>query len=296
MHAAARNYITILQDLINAAGKHTLEYLNMQDNYGLTALKHAKIGSPETFVFLEKKLKELTLIECSLCFETKRLGDCHTMSNCNESCLTKSTKDRQGCKATFCTECLLQHIAVRLDEGSTLGLTCPNVQCGKKMHQSDIQVITQNNKELYDRFDKIALKEYMADNPNMKYCQTPNCDFGFILEEGVDRFIIQCSCTHNYCSHCLFNHSLKITCDQAKTDRELAQNPELAQQATEKWIAENTKPCPQCKTSIQKNKGCNHMTCKKCQHEFCYVCGKQWGDRVTCPYYNHPAVPNNNNG
>ena len=33
--------------------------------------------------------------------------------------------------------------------------------------------------------------------------------------------------------------------------------------------------CPNCKTRIEKNGGCDHMTCKKCKHEFCWICSVQ---------------------
>ena len=32
------------------------------------------------------------------------------------------------------------------------------------------------------------------------------------------------------------------------------------------------KQCPRCKFWVEKNDGCDHMTCK-CKFEFCYKCG-----------------------
>ena len=45
---------------------------------------------------------------------------------------------------------------------------------------------------------------------------------------------------------------------------------------TKTWAAVHTKPCNKCHHRIEKNGGCNHMTCR-CGHEMCWLCG---GDYV----------------
>ena len=44
------------------------------------------------------------------------------------------------------------------------------------------------------------------------------------------------------------------------------------------WIMANTKPCPACKKPIEKNQGCNHMHCRECNHDFCWICLGNWKD------------------
>ncbi|KAM9358414.1 E3 ubiquitin-protein ligase RNF14-like [Symphorus nematophorus] len=41
---------------------------------------------------------------------------------------------------------------------------------------------------------------------------------------------------------------------------------------SEDWVALNTKNCPHCSRRIQKDGGCNKMTCSKCGQMFCWVC------------------------
>lgn len=43
------------------------------------------------------------------------------------------------------------------------------------------------------------------------------------------------------------------------------------------WVAANTKRCPRCTTPIEKDEGCNHMQCRKCQYDFCWICMQEWG-------------------
>jgi ariadne-1 len=46
------------------------------------------------------------------------------------------------------------------------------------------------------------------------------------------------------------------------------------------WIIANTKMCPnsKCGRPIEKSTGCNHMTCKVCSHEFCWLCMGKWSE------------------
>jgi len=38
------------------------------------------------------------------------------------------------------------------------------------------------------------------------------------------------------------------------------------------WMLQNTKPCPNCGSHVEKNGGCNHITCRHCNFEWCWLC------------------------
>ncbi|OQO12063.1 hypothetical protein B0A48_02702 [Cryoendolithus antarcticus] len=46
------------------------------------------------------------------------------------------------------------------------------------------------------------------------------------------------------------------------------------------WVQRNSKQCPntKCGFSIQKKSGCDHMTCSRCKHEFCWECLADYRD------------------
>ncbi|APA11672.1 hypothetical protein sscle_08g064420 [Sclerotinia sclerotiorum 1980 UF-70] len=82
-----------------------------------------------------------------------------------------------------------------------------------------------------------------------------------------------------------------LTCNQYNTrERERLQQEEASLQLMEKA----TKQCPQCQVRIEKNDGCDHMTCRSCKHEFCWICFVDYelirsrdnsAHTPTCPYY-----------
>ena len=85
-----------------------------------------------------------------------------------------------------------------------------------------------------------------------------------------DAIDINCTtCGLNFCFACTKSAHKPMDCDllQKWLDR-ISQGDE----DTSNWIKLNTKQCPKCKASIQKNQGCMHMTCRNCKYEFCWLC------------------------
>jgi len=47
-------------------------------------------------------------------------------------------------------------------------------------------------------------------------------------------------------------------------------------------MTSNTKTCPTCRSPIEKNGGCMHMTCSRCYYEFCWLCRSDWNNHLSC--------------
>ena len=45
-----------------------------------------------------------------------------------------------------------------------------------------------------------------------------------------------------------------------------------------RWIKANTKKCPRCNKVINKDAGCQHMTCDRCKHQFCWLCMRPYSE------------------
>lgn len=81
---------------------------------------------------------------------------------------------------------------------------------------------------------------------------------------------LTCLCGERICFKCGNEGHFPATCQMA----EEWLNNEKSDSANLQYIKLNCEPCPKCKTQIEKNAGCQHMTCKKCLHEYCWVCKK----------------------
>ncbi|MDR3647140.1 MAG: IBR domain-containing protein [Candidatus Babeliales bacterium] len=165
------------------------------------------------------------------------------------------------CEHKYCKVCLQQMVKLSLKEKQTRMLCCPNQKCKIKLDETDINSITDNNDELFNKFNKIKYMESLQSQKNYRHCPTPNCNYAFIIDGKTKKCP---NCSHSYCQNCLILHNKFTTCQQA---RDLEFNRSLL-----KLMHQNTKQCPKCHEYIEKESGCDHMKCIRCDHNFCWNC------------------------
>lgn len=192
---------------------------------------------------------------------------------------------RLNCGHEACRDCLHNILAEAVRRHDSRTMRCPVMGCRQPFSQTDIAQMTDDS-ALVSAVTDLQFQELVAQDTHMRQCPTANCPYTYWYEGDPEE--VQCpQCNQIYCSNCRFNHSEAITCDQAEHERKLAAEPEAAERETERFLREKTKPCPLCHAPVEKNGGCNHMTCSNCHYEFCWLCLKRWQGYVShgCPLY-----------
>ena len=189
---------------------------------------------------------------CGICFENR----------------FRATKINPACLKKFHWGCVKAYISVCLDS-LDIPIRCPSMDCTHLLDETTLASILP--KEMMSIYLKKARKLGAIQNPDkFVYCSTPNCEHVFSVPEESTETKRDCpSCSKSTCLRCKIPFHIGLTCDEyinyTPEDHEVCRLFE-----DQKW-----KKCDKCRFWIEKNQGCNHMTCK-CGHQFCYVCSSTW--------------------
>ncbi|GAA5828559.1 hypothetical protein JCM3770_005572 [Rhodotorula araucariae] len=202
-------------------------------------------------------------------------------------CYDDATKETLAlsCDHRFCKDCYSQYISSKVtDEGESRRIECMQNDCNVIVDEKTVELLVPP--DILGRYRTLLNRTYVDDNPRMRWCPAPNCEFAVqcaVAPRSLDVIIptVQCACGHIFCFGCQLDGDHRPCCcpivrrwvKKCKDDSE-----------TSNWISANTKECTKCHSTIEKNGGCNHMTCKKCKWEFCWVCMGPWSEHGTSWY------------
>lgn len=171
-----------------------------------------------------------------------------------------------GCKHTFCKDCLTSFFENEIKENK-LPLKCPGDRNKCKYLITPDIILSNINERHRNKFLDFSLKKYFDDfGEELSWCPTPSCQYGFEISKVCNKFSCPI-CLKHYCLKC------RTECHDGKSCDENKSKTDLDKQFLELARSTKMKQCPKCKHWIEKNEGCNHMTCI-CKYEFCYVCGE----------------------
>ena len=200
--------------------------------------------------------------DCSVCFDTV-------------DCLRSLARCRHG----FCATCWNDHIEAQISEGVFGKIRCMHVGCQEHVTESFVLDILQCDK-LKQKYLEFTLREKIDEHPNLRFCPGVDCDrIASAVVAKARR--VQCEkCRTTFCFACGHDYHAPLTCDVLKQWKLKCEDDS----ETANYIVANTKSCPACHVLIEKNGGCNHMECFKCQHDFCWTCLGEWESHDS--YYN----------
>ncbi|CAN6826263.1 unnamed protein product [Brassica oleracea] len=202
-------------------------------------------------------------IECEICFESYLHKEIATVS----------------CGHPFCKNCWTSYITEKINNGpGCLMIKCPEPSCSAVAGQNMIDklITIEEDKEKYYRY---FLRSYVKEGRNnIKWCPSPGCvyavDFG--TTNGTENYDVTCLCSYEFCWNCSEDAHRPVNCDMVS-----------------KWItkhikdneSKNTieyKALSKLQLSIEKNQGCNRMTCSICNHSYCWICLCTYNGGHTC--------------
>lgn len=132
--------------------------------------------------------------------------------------------------------------------------------------------LLNEHRELRERYQNALMESYVNDNATVKWCPSaPHCG-NALKVHGNECYEPLCNCGKKFCFACLAEAHSPCTCEMWKVWDKKRQD----ESETVNWIIANTKPCPKCGNPVEKNGGCNLMTCRCGQH-FCWLCGDKTG-------------------
>jgi len=174
------------------------------------------------------------------------------------------------CEHFYCQGCIFQHLTQLIMDGRVRELKCPFPTCGMIPDTNCLKGIL--NEEMFTKYREFSVLSDLRNNPNARWCPIKTCSSAILCEpdEIKDSLRVVCpKCEHQFCFDCNEPFHGTTKCNKKLRDEESEENNfKLYLQN----LKEKIKPCPKCHMNIQKNEGCNHMTCVSCRHQFCWLC------------------------
>jgi len=213
-----------------------------------------------------------------------------------------------ACQHVFCRPCLQDFWGLCIAEGDVDRVGCPDPECVKAKREADEEEVARAvSEQEVVRWRWLREKRNVDKDPTIIHCPVEQCQTpvskpaGEDPDSAWDRFRQCPQCSYSFCAFCRrtwhgtvvpckMTHAEKIVLEYMAEDEESEGRLALERRygkkniqrlveeyqeevANREWLAASTTECPGCGCHVEKNMGCNHITCWKCGKHFCYRCG-----------------------
>eukprot|EP00736_Rhodelphis_marinus_P006050 Rmarinus@m.28057 len=185
-----------------------------------------------------------------------------------------------SCHHAFCKDCWFMYMKTKILDEKLSRINCPGEKCKVLLRRGVIE--KYGNEEMVKIYDTRCLDSLVCYRKDLRFCPSPECDTVLKhnrLEEAhvregetetvaLEKQTVLCSnCQYSCCFRCGVAHE-PATCKMMRQFEEQVD----ADGGNITWLKNNTRCCPRCDVSIEKNGGCNWIQCRSCRFEFCWLC------------------------
>eukprot|EP01129_Flabellula_baltica_P011480 TRINITY_DN503_c0_g1_i1.p1 TRINITY_DN503_c0_g1~~TRINITY_DN503_c0_g1_i1.p1 ORF type:complete len:420 (+),score=78.60 TRINITY_DN503_c0_g1_i1:645-1904(+) len=180
-----------------------------------------------------------------------------------------------SCGHGYCIACWKDYLSLKILEKKT-AIRCPGINCPYVLDEDIVIQLSGDDKEK-EKLEDTLLTSFIELNPMAKWCPAPGCVYGVLLNEvcAQRNENITCNCGHRFCFRCSDEAHQPARCVDAVKWNKINEGGDDS--LNEKYISTISKKCPNCNNNIEKNGGCNHMTCRSCGYHFCWQCMGKFG-------------------
>ncbi|KAI9732005.1 MAG: hypothetical protein M1834_004456 [Cirrosporium novae-zelandiae] len=185
------------------------------------------------------------------------------------------TPVRLGCGHTYCRLCFEHWVEVSSEPGaSQFPLSCEHIDDDGKIcdRRIALSIIRQAAGQVgYEKILEQSFANAIRQNPTIfRYCPGPSCGQVYRVQTNYNAFgrapLFNCinpECFTTTCAACHTLPHFDKSCSEAQRE---------ARELEWRWAEDlGIKVCPRCGSGIEKNEGCNHMTCA-CGTHICWFC------------------------
>ncbi|KAJ0159538.1 ATP-dependent RNA helicase DEAH12, chloroplastic [Colletotrichum tanaceti] len=190
-----------------------------------------------------------------------------------------TTPIRSHCGHVYCRECYvsLAESAVGAGTNGTVNCVGDEGACEEAFPLAELRAALP--RKSFKALLASSVKSYVRSHPlELRFCPTPDCQQLYRpTPAGANvNAVARCpDCLVVLCTACHAPHDEGVSCGEGQGEDDNAAIRE----------ALGIKPCPQCRTPIERSGGCNHMQCGACRTHICWVCMEHYRTSDEC--YHH---------
>ncbi|KAI3933249.1 hypothetical protein MKW92_022101 [Papaver armeniacum] len=259
--------------------RRVMEMLNLSEQHARTLLIYHRWDVEKVFAVFVEKGKDKLFGEAGVTAKSCKIKHAPAAMTC-EVCMEDISEHKattMDCGHCFCNNCWTEHFVVKINEGKSRRITCMAYKCTAICDEAIVRnLVSARDPDLAERFERFLLESYIEDNQRVKWCPSvPHCG-NAIRVEDEKLCEVECTCGVQFCFSCSSEAHSPCSCLMW----ELWVKKCRDESETVNWITVNTKSCPKCYKSVEKNGGCNLVSCI-CGQSFCWLCGGATGREHT---------------